>query len=226
MNSQTKKLARRAPWVEITPHTLTDTAPGGAGGETVTVPGFRFDLPWNDLNPELTKTTDHRVVYEFKSGRSLMVTRAPSNEFTDAHLLPVRGREDAVRVFGEKTMQSDYAFIREMLEARPSDAGWFSSRSQLVRTWSLLTVKSVFSREPSGNFYIRSAEIPGIQLGDPKARPERIITEFFTDDADTEFVFFQSKTGPPISQGEINRVTQTMKRADVPAEKQAANLRP
>jgi len=225
MVSEINGLVRRAPWIKMTPHSLPDTSLA-AGGPTVDYLGLQFDLPWSDLKPELTKVTDHRVVFMFDSGRSLMVTRVPPDEYTDGHLFPIKRREDAMLVFGEDAMKSDYAFVRQMLEARPSDVTLFSRRSALVRTTTLLTLKALAVREPSGNFYVRSREMPGFQYGDPQARPHYVAAHLFASDAGTEFVFFQSQNGPGISQGEINRVVQTLKRVDNAGGKQAANIKP
>src|SRR5258708_16508363 len=90
----------------------------------------------------------------------------------------------------------------------------------------LLTLKALAVREHSGNFYITSQEMPGFQYGDPQARPQYVAAHLFAADAGTEFVFVQSKNGPAISHGEINRVGHTVELVDDPAGRQPANIKP
>jgi hypothetical protein len=66
----------------------------------------------------------------------------------------------------------------------------------------------------SGIFRVRADKFRGFQYGDPRTRPKSLNVEIFADDGGLSFAFAQKGQGlsPAITQAEINRVIQTVRK--------------
>jgi hypothetical protein len=80
----------------------------------------------------------------------------------------------------------------------------------------LLAIKGIMipSGGETGIFRVRTGKFQGFQYGDPKSRPKTIDIEVFADDGGLAFLFAQREQGPvpAITQGEINRVLQSVRK--------------
>jgi hypothetical protein len=81
----------------------------------------------------------------------------------------------------------------------------------------LLVVKGIMVSQggESGIFRIRTKDFQGFQYGDPQQRPKSVDVQIFADDGGFAFLFVQQEKGPvpAVTQAEINRVIQSLRKA-------------
>jgi len=71
----------------------------------------------------------------------------------------------------------------------------------------------------SGIFSIQTPDFEGFQFENPQSRPPRITDELYSNDEGIDVVFFQKVDGsaPTISQAQINRVIQSIRKVPLHA---------
>jgi hypothetical protein len=124
------------------------------------------------------------------------------------------------QLYGDEAFESDFAFHEKMLQLTPSKITPFISRRQAVAGSMLLIIKATsMPKAASGIFSIQAPGFEGFQFETPQARPSRITDELYSNDGGIDLIFFQKADGsaPTLSQAEINRVIQSIRKAQVQA---------
>lgn len=218
---ETHYVGWKFPVVKQTPVELTDLSIAQAPGQKLTYFGYEFEVPW-DIDEQKTKQIGKMELIAFRSGNALVFSRPGPKEFVQTFLLATKVGPDKVRsLWGEEALKSDYSLYRLILEATPGEVTLFTRRKDAVRSSMLILFKGVMMPRggESGVFRVRAGKFQGFQFGDPQARPKSLNVEIFVDDGGLSFAFSQKAEGPApaITQAEINRVVQTVRKVPEPS---------
>ena len=213
---ETHYVGWKFPMVKKTPAELSDLSISQASGQRLSYFGYEFDVPW-DIDQEKTKQVGKMELITFRSGNALLFSKAAPKEFVHTFLSTTKVDPEKVRSFwGKEALESDYSLHRLILEATPGQVTLFTRREDAVRGAMLILFKGVMMPRggESGIFRVRTGKFQGFQYGDPQARPKSLDVEIFADDGGLYFVFAQKSEGhaPAITQAEINRVIQTVRK--------------
>jgi hypothetical protein len=203
----------KTPVVKRAPVELQDLSIAQAPGRKLTYFGYEFEVPW-DIDEEKTKPAGYMQRIAFRSGNTLLFSRAAPKEFVN---LFVSMNPAGMRgLYGEDVLQSDYLLKQLLLEATPSKVGLLTSRREAVGQTMLLVIKGVVMPRggESGIYRIRTKNFQGFQFGDPRSRFTSLKVEIYDEDGGLGFIFTQRENGsvPPITQAEINRVVQSARK--------------
>ncbi len=204
----------------LVPQDLRDFSISNAEGRKLAYFGYEFEVPWNDLDETQTKLIPKvnpcKVILTFSSGLRLMVTAVPPREWANSLPADFKSSPQVIEaVFGHEAMQSDYDFVRRLYEFTPARMNrWSFSPAVHYREGFVLMVKSV-ALSPwadSGIFNIQNESFKGFQQGEPRGR--RVSFGLYSDEGSIEFIFGQKdyKNLAGISQPEINRIVQSLRR--------------
>jgi hypothetical protein len=207
---------RKMPDVAKTPVPLLDLSIAEVQHRTASYFGYEFELPWDDVDEQKDKTVGTIHISYSKSGNAFWFSTFPPKEFVNGVMKT--GKLDPQgfkQLYGDEAFESDYAFHKNMLQLTPSKVTPFVSQRQAIATQTLLIIKAIsMPKASSGIFSIQTPGFQGFQFEDPATRPLRVTDELYSDDAGLEVTFFQKIDGstPTISQAEINRVIQSIRK--------------
>jgi hypothetical protein len=218
--------ARRAPDLANTPIPLSDLSLSNSPHKKVSYFGYEFELPWDDVDEQKDKTvgTIIHVTY-FRSGNAFWFSTFLPKDFVNLIMKDERLDPQGFRqLYGNEAFESDYGFHKEMLETTPSEITPFVPRRHAVAGQLLLLAKGMsMPNADSGIFSIQTPDFRGFQFDNPTTRPFRITDELYSNEGGIDLVFLQKVDGsaPTISQSEINRVIQSIRK--VPLQSMASN---
>jgi hypothetical protein len=113
-----KQLEKSDPVVSVIPQALRDTVPSKQPGLKLSAYGYEFEVPWGDIDKEKTRSGDFVTVYYFRSGQFLMFSNPEkAANAKGIFLADDEKRKVAMQVWGEKTLESNFALTKAMLEA-------------------------------------------------------------------------------------------------------------
>ena len=210
-----RKTARELPVMNQVPAQIQDLSISKAYGTKLSYFGYEFEVPWEDVDKTKTRVLDEsRAVVAFQSGNALSIFVGGPHDFVDDVLKMAKtNRANFDSAYGEGVAESDYAFNRVILAAKPLDMNPFMSRRLAASRGFLLTLKaiSIPGSAVSGIFEVRTPLFQGFQFGQPSGSAGRINLDLYTKDSAIEMIFVQKKNGPaPIHQSDINRVIATL----------------
>lgn len=165
------------------------------------------------------KSEKTRVVLAFQSGLRLMVTAVPAREFADEFAADFRlPPQKFEAVFGRGTATSDYSFVRNVYEFTPTKMHhWSFSTGVHYREQVVLMVKSTMlvKAADTGIFCVQNHDYRGFQQGASEARPDSIVLDLYSGDDHFDIIFLQKdyQSGAGVTQPQINRVVQSLRRA-------------
>jgi hypothetical protein len=218
-----RKTSKRAPVVRLVPRGLPDSSVSSREGKTLSYFGYKFEVPWTDVDESRTKLYATSVAIGFSSGKTIVFKSLPRREFVNAVL-----KETDERAFRQAyggVLQSDYALWSAVAHATPDKVTLFTPSKDIMATSMLLLLKATAAPEQSAIYSIQNTDFKGFQWGDPNGRPRQIVADLFADDAGLEIMFFGPGKGQPlgISQADINRVLQTVHKTADTRDTQALN---
>jgi hypothetical protein len=208
---------RKLPDVAKTPMPLSDLSISTVPHRTASYFGYEFELPSDDVDEEKDKTFGTVHVSYFRSGNAFWFSTFPPKNFVNevmktGNLNP----QDLKQLYGEEALESDYAFHKKMLQLTPSDITPFISRKQAISGQVLLLIKAIsMPKAGSGILSIQMQDFKGFQFENPQTRPSRITVELFSSEGGIDVIFMQKAGAPVISQSEINRVIQSIRKAQL-----------
>lgn len=215
------------PDIKKTPVELTAVSISAVSHRKFSYFGYEFEAPWDDLDEQKTKLAGKIVVIAFHSGNAMWFSSFPPREFVKGFLSSTSDPAPLRQIYGDEVFQSDYAFTRAMLEATPGRITPFTPRKEAIGGMMLLVIKGIsMPNAASGLYSIRTKDFQGFQYGSPQGRPFKINDDLFAEDGGIEFIFYQKNTGPApsISQAEINRVIQSIRK--LPGQAVTSNANP
>jgi hypothetical protein len=214
--SEARRIARDNPSVWMSPVHLSNSSISNALGKRLSYLGYEFEVPWTDIDNEHTKLVGSWQVIAFDSKRVIVLRTRPAKE--EVKFFSGGGKRDALKsrlIWGGEALVSDYAFNKAALETTPANVTPFALRPQ-ARELGLLVLKSTLfavNGKPDRVFLITTKDFQGFQYGYPQARPRMIVDSLYADTGGLDLEFHNSKSGPAITQEEINRVVQTVRPA-------------
>ncbi|MBZ5693973.1 MAG: hypothetical protein LAN36_01300 [Acidobacteriia bacterium] len=212
---------RSIPEAAKTPVALPDASVSVAPHKKVSYFGYEFELPWDDVDEQNVKAFGTVHVTYFHSGNIVWFSTFPPKNFVNE--ISKSTQTDPVlmrQMYGDNAFQSDYAFTSRMLQITPSKISPFSSRKEAVSGMMLLILKTIaMPNADSGLFSIHTGDFKGFQYCSPQSQSTRIVDDLFADDGGVEFWFGLNKKGavPDISQAQINRVLQSVRKVSISA---------
>ena len=216
---------RGIPGAAKTPVSLSDLSVSSVPHQKVSYFGYEFEIPWDDVDEQKSRTVGTIHVTAFQSGNAFWFSTFPPREFVKSVVEIAKVTPEQFRqIYGDEVFGSDYGFMCEMLQITPRDFSPFMSRGRAAASIELLLVKATSIPEAgSGILSIHIGDRQGFQFGNPLSRPPEIRDDLYSDDSGVELLFFQhGGTSTGLSQGEINRVLQSVHK--VPAPSLASNL--
>lgn len=214
---ETRYVGWKFPVVKKIPVELSDLSISNAPGQRLSRLGYEFEVPW-EVDEERTKQTGKTsIVIALRSENAIWFSRVPPKELVSKFQALHKGDEATLKlVFGEDALKSDYSLIRLILEATPDQVTPLTPRSNAVAKSVFLLMKGIMvpAGGDTGIFRIANNDLHGFQYGDPQRRPKSIDVEIFSDSGGLAFLFVQREKGPApaITQAEINRVIQSVRR--------------
>jgi hypothetical protein len=211
-----KQLEKSDPVVSVIPQPLRDSTPSKQPGLKLSVYGYEFEVPWGDIDNDKTRSGDFVTVYYFRSGQFLMFGN-PDKSANEREILLASDekRKVAMRVWGDKVVESNFAWTKATLEASPAQVSVFAPRLKGVGLVNLLTLKSAFAMGgETGILAFETSTVRGFQMGDPDKKPKFIsVKAFDMGDHQLELTFgMQKGSAGQITQADVNRVLQTVRR--------------
>ena len=212
----------KLPEVKKTPGELPDQSIAQVPGRKLTYFGYEFEIPW-DIDEAKSKQVGQMQLVAFRSGNALVISRSAPKEFVTKFLQTNPVGMQAL--YGENIFQSDYSLKEMILEVTPNKVGLLTSRKEAVGNAMLLLMKGIMMPRggESGIYRIRTGDFRGFQFGDPRNRLRSLTVEIYDRDGGLGFIFAQRENGaePPITQAEINRVIQSVRKSTNPNQKLA-----
>ena len=137
--------ARKLPFLNRTPVALTDLSISQAPGMKLSYLSYEFEVPWTDIDSEKIKIVGgNKVIIPFHSGNAFMMWSAPPHEFVNNVVEKMKlDRESFQKIYGAEVLQSDYSFMRLILDTTPSKITVSSTREQDVSQETLLMLKGM-----------------------------------------------------------------------------------
>jgi hypothetical protein len=217
--------ARKVPPVaRVVPTDLKDTSVSQAPGTKLSYFGYQFEVPWSDLDETQTKLypadkpVKTAVLLTFRSGLRLRVNTIPAHEWAKDSYPEVRAVPRVVAAnFGYEAVRSDYSIAKSIYEFVPNRMHYWAWEPGVhYREQALLIIKSIMLLAPAdtGIFNIQNQEFKGFQQGDTQVRQAKLEFDLYSDDGSVEFMFFEKdKNAVGVTQPEINRIIQTLRKA-------------
>ncbi len=225
-----KQFAKSDPVLWVIPRALPNTTSSKQPGLKLAAYGYEFEVPWADIDKNKTRPGDSVSVYYFRSGQFLMFGNPEKAVNAKEIFLPDdEKRKVATQMWGEKTVESNFALTKAMLETSPAQMSIFAPRAKVVGLGILLVLKTTpATGGQTGIFAFDTSTIRGFQMGDPDKRPKFIsIRAFDMDDHQLDFTFgIQNGFAGQITQGEVNRVLQTVRRVTKSGDESATERIP
>jgi hypothetical protein len=210
----------------VVPTDLKDLSVSQAAGAKLSYLGYEFDVPWSDLDESKTvlypkdKPGKSMARLYFRSGLQLIVSIGSPHSMaalltkTDIKMSP----QAFVAVFGQRAANSDYEFMKRVLEFSPDNMHhWSLSPAVASREEVLLLTKSIVPSKPAetGIFNVRNASYQGFQQGNPEIRQDTLLLNLYSTNGGFEVLFVQKnyRNSQGVTQPEINRIVQSMRRA-------------
>jgi hypothetical protein len=205
-------------WARVAPVELKDLSISQAAGSRLQYFSYDFEVPWSDIGAA-RQVSPNRAVVDFRSGLQVSVTAVPAKEFVN--MIASEWFKVPPEVFEAKVgdaARSDYEFLRRLYALTPQKMNlWAASPDVHYRESLLLHIKSVtlLPWAQSGIFNVHNQEYRGFQQGSCQARSANIVVDLYSDGGAVEFTFDQRKyqSSPGVSQAEINRVIQSLRKA-------------
>lgn len=203
---------RKSPLANMTPVELTDQSITAGDGPKLSCFGYDFEVPWQDVDAQHVRR-EIMVLIPFRSGLEILVGYGSSHSLVDTAVENTKTDLQHFRsVYGEKAAQSDYEFLKLVLNTTPASIRLLDSKQDVGRKITLLTFKAIIPSDDSGIFAVQANGFKGFQYGDPSKHPKRVTVTLSSDDGEIEFSFAQKNLKPlAISQADINRVIQTLR---------------
>jgi hypothetical protein len=208
---------RKLPDVAKTPVPVSDLSVSSVPHRAVSYFGYEFELPWDDVDDAKDKTVGTIHVTSFRSGNAFWFSTFPPKDFVNGIMKTFNLDQQSFRqLYGDAAFESDYAFHDKMLRLTPSEITPFISQRQAISGQMLLVIKAIsMPKANSGMFSVQTQNFKGFQFENPQTRAARISEELFSSDGGIDAIFIQKVGGPTISQAEINRVIQSIHKAQI-----------
>jgi len=207
---------RNHPAVHATPVPLTDNSVAPAQGSNISCFGYQFEVPWQDVDSQNIQRKV-MVLIPFRSGLTILVGHGSTHDLVDTAMNSAKISPEALHAaYGDKAAQSDYEFLKLLLNATPESIKLLDSSGDVGRRAALLVLKSLILLGDPGIFDVEANEFKGFQYGDPSKRPRRVGVVLYSASGGVEISIARKDSTPlTISQADINRIIRTVRYSPV-----------
>jgi hypothetical protein len=216
---ETRRAALKEPFLWTTPIQISDLPLSQAPGQKLSYFGYEFEVPWEDIAREKSRVLGpNMAIIVFWSGNAVSFWSGLPNGLVSK--LAADGKIDPrylAQVFGNESVQSDYAFQRAILETTPGKFSVLIAKRRAIQLGTLFEMKATTLRPgaESGVFSIRTKEFEGFQYGRPQSPSNRLSVELFASDGHADTIFGQKlNRSIAISQADVNRMVQSIHKTD------------
>ena len=212
-----RRMRNEHPELAAVPQPLPDSTVNPAEGMSLARFGYAFEVPWKDLDG--IRDFDSGSAMSFKSGRRVMFMgpKAHVDRIKTIFESSAGSGKDPRSVLGARTLSSNYEFVRASLETDPTRASLLTPTNEIIRASILLLIKySESTGFKSGLYGLESAGFRGFQKGSPATGENGATLQLFdADDHEIEIhVATANPTLAPVTQADLNRILQTLRRID------------
>ncbi|HKI11994.1 MAG TPA: hypothetical protein VKA02_07765 [Candidatus Acidoferrum sp.] len=195
------------------PRPLDDAIASTAKGSVLSYYGYRFEVPWDDIDKEWDEGRTVRI--RFKTGQ---VIRFSNPEyFQDNPVNSHVAQDDAdyfTQAFGTGIRESKYDQFRAIVSTTPSQWSPFRSHKEFARVRILLGIKGLwFEHNPAAPdiFSFETNDYRGFELSGLSHDWQNVTVNLF-DKTDRRFqisVLGDVRSGARVTQPEINRIIRS-----------------
>lgn len=201
---------RNFPVMSMVPVDLPDHSMSQGNGCRLSYFDYDFEVPWADVD---TNNIQRKamVLVPFRSGLQMVVGHGSTHDLVDTIVESTKTTPQEFRATYPNSVQSDYDLLTLALNATPAKLRIVDSQKSVSRLSTLLLYKAILVPGDSDIFRIQSREFKGFQYGDPSKHPKKVMVSLYSSNGVIEFSFSDKEMKQlAISQGDINRVIQTM----------------
>jgi hypothetical protein len=211
-----RQLQKSHPALALVPHPLRDTSIASDPGITLAEFGYRFDVPWTQIQAHETAAVT--ALYRFPGGFGLTVWNATELTTTIKMMreAAARNKHPFTNFLGART---EYELLNSELQATPGQLSPFMPRLEAYRRSMLLSLKQMdLPGEATADLYSFAWKgWRGFQLGDPEQNRVVEVRCFDANDREVRFFFAVERgSNTNISQPDINKVVQSLRPAEKP----------
>jgi hypothetical protein len=225
---ETRYVALKMPVVRKVPVELSDSSVRRTPGKKLSYFGYEFEVPWDDIDEAKSRAIGQgKAIIAFRSGNAVSVWSGPPREFVKTVSGSGKVDPEVLRqMYGDEALQSDYKLHRLMLTTTPDNVTPFISKQSAISQAMLIVMKGISAPRgaDSGIFAVQAGEFKGFQYGSA-GDPTGFSVELFEDSGSLDFIFGQKRNGPTIiSQADVNRILQTLKKANADTAASSSSL--
>jgi hypothetical protein len=206
----TKWEFRNASELWIVPIPLSDLSIDRSPGKRFSYLGYEFESPWTEV--KLEKKSESIAVVHFSDGQFISISEG-ADEVEAMKQASRNGGTDVKNVFGEQTMNSNYALRSKILYLTPRDLRLFSTRREMVANSVLLTLKGMWMTTAKGGLYSFQTDwVRGFQEGSPTQNNVVAIAAFDAQDREVWlYIGAEPRAANKPSQAAINRILYSLR---------------
>jgi hypothetical protein len=205
-----REIVHDTPEVAVMPQPLINLALADlSSGIAIEQFGYTVRFPWSKVNVRRDFKSATSLGFEGGAG-VLLMNPADAINGLDAY----RGSQEATmrKLVGDKAFQSRFDFFATELQSSPADMGLLHSRARNARAIVLLGLKGMEVDKGTTAIYpVSSSSVRGFQIGDPKTTPQLVrLILFDHKDREMEIILHGSKTGPGLTQEQVNGIVASV----------------
>jgi len=204
-------------WSSV-PQELTDTTASMAKGATISFYGYRFDVPWKEIDKQWNEGRSVKVL--FKTGQ---VLRFNNPEYFDwSPINSFSGQIDQIsfrRAFGTGIDQTKYEQFQSVISVAPSQLTPLCSHRTFARIRTLLEIKGLWFEHSTAAPDVFSFETKDYRGFENSGLPhdwQNVVLHLF-DRRDRHWFTVAIEVDPrfdvKLTQAEVNRVIQSFREA-------------
>jgi hypothetical protein len=199
-------------WSSV-PRQLGDTKASTADGRTMEYYGYRFDVPWKEIDRSWDE--ERTVEVRFKTGQSV---RFYNPQFLQDDLISgntaKEDRDYFVQAFGTSVRKSKYDQFEAIVSTTPSQWSPFRSRTGFARVYILLDIKGLWFEHNAVSpdiFSFKTKGYRGFEFSGLSHDWQNVVVNLFdeTDHRCRIDILGDARSGVRLTQPEINRVLQS-----------------
>ena len=175
---------------------------------------YEVRVPWKGIDKEIIK--DSTACYQFVSHKAVCFSENVDVKKAMMGNLAEKDRETLRDVFGQESFTSNYSLMDAILNTNPAQLSLFTPHKEVVRTFIFTVLKSMivlYADDKVASF--QHNNLNGILIMSPSKRGYARIHIFDNQNKGIEIsVFAQKAADTSLSQGEIEKIIQTVRTKD------------
>jgi hypothetical protein len=200
-------------WSSI-PKPLANTAMSTAEGTTLSYYGYRFEVPWKEIDEQRNNRSTVEVL--FKTGQVVRFNNPEDFDWNPINSFSGKVDQDSFReAFGMGVHQSKYEQFEAVISATPSELSPVRSHRDFARIRTLLEIKGLWfehSTAASDIYSFETKDYRGFEDSGLSHNWQNVVLHLF-DRKDRHWftiaIVGDAGSGVRLTQAEVNRVIQS-----------------